>query len=100
MSVDMRTFIEQVTGSSIPKVRYTDVSTTTTDDDEVIVVTEAATITLHTPSTTEPLPPKRIKRWSALGTVHVTEVDNGGYYLNLNYQAVDVQWTGSEWISL
>lgn len=82
-----------------PKVRYTAVDTVTTDDDETIVCTAELTVTLHTPATTLPTKPKRIKR-AGSGDVTVTTVDASGYILNINYQAVDVQWTGTEWISL
>lgn len=82
-----------------PAVRYTAIDTTTSDEDEVIICTAALTVTLHTPVTALPTKPKRIKRAGA-GDVTVTTVDASGYVLNINYQAVDVQWTGSEWISL
>jgi hypothetical protein len=85
--------------ASTPSVRYTAIDTTTTDKDNVIIATGLVTITLHTPTTTEPLPPKRIKRVGD-DDVTVTTVDAAGYVLNINYQAVDVQWTGTEWISL
>lgn len=90
--------IRDISGG-VPSVRYTATDTTTTDDDEVIVATGLATVTLHTPTSTEPLKAKRIKR-VGLSPVTVTDVDTTGYILNVNYQAVDVQWTGTEWISL
>lgn len=91
--------VRRIIEASVPEVRYTAVDTTTTDTDQVLVCTDEVMVTLHTPTTTEPLKPKRIKRIGD-GPVTVTEVDADGYILNVKYQAVDVQWTGTEWISL
>lgn len=86
-------------GSGIPQVKYVSSDYTVQNKDEVIVVTAEATITLPVPAGSKPGTPKRIKR-AGSGSVTVTPVDNDGYILNVNYQAVDVQWTGTEWISL
>lgn len=94
--------VSQGEGGSSPityTIREVYGDTTTTAEDQVIIVRDLATITLHEGQAGVVEAPIRIKRITT-EDVTITDVDQDGYVLNVNYQAIDVQWTGSEWIGL
>lgn len=102
----LNTFIELantvnvlVEGADLPAVRYTAINTSTSNEDRTIVCTDELTVSLHAPPIGVVGVPIRIKRVGS-GDVTIETVDSTGYVLNINYQSIDIQWTGTEWISL